>query len=128
MKSRGVYETPAGAIIMEAHQKLEQLCLDRKTTSFKATVAQRFAELRITSYNVCYTKLLRDPSGRRVLLDPIRDSRAVVARDSLSTATIDDVGVWGYAEASGSPLGYVPDRDSPLRAPLAAWEASYNFV
>ncbi len=64
-----------------------------------------------------------DPSGRRVLLDPIRDSRAVVARDSLSTATIDDVGVWGYAEASGSPLGYVPDRDSPLRAPLAAWEA-----
>ena len=45
MKSRGVYETPAGAIIMEAHQKLEQLCLDRKTTSFKATVAQRFSEL-----------------------------------------------------------------------------------
>ncbi|PKL24560.1 MAG: argininosuccinate synthase [Spirochaetae bacterium HGW-Spirochaetae-3] len=45
MKSRGVYETPAGAIIMEAHQKLEQLCLDRKAMSFKATVAQRFAEL-----------------------------------------------------------------------------------
>ncbi len=45
MKSRGVYETPAGAILMEAHQKLEQLCLDRKTMSFKATVAQRFAEL-----------------------------------------------------------------------------------
>ena len=45
MKSRGVYETPAGAIIMEAHAKLEQLCLDRKAMSFKATVAQRFAEL-----------------------------------------------------------------------------------
>ncbi|MBU0927776.1 MAG: argininosuccinate synthase [Spirochaetes bacterium] len=45
MKSRGVYETPAGSIIMEAHQKLEQLCLDRKAMSFKATVAQRFAEL-----------------------------------------------------------------------------------
>ncbi|TFG81084.1 MAG: argininosuccinate synthase, partial [Spirochaetales bacterium] len=45
MKSRGVYETPAGTIIMEAHQKLEQLCLDRKALSFKATVAQRFAEL-----------------------------------------------------------------------------------
>ncbi|MCP5454522.1 MAG: hypothetical protein H7A27_11170 [Spirochaetaceae bacterium] len=64
-----------------------------------------------------------DPSGRRVLLDPIRDARAVAARDSLSTVTIGDVGVWGYAEAAGSPLGYVPERDRPLRAPLAAWEA-----
>jgi len=45
MKSRGVYETPGGAIIMEAHDKLEQLCLDRKTLSFKLTVAQRFAEI-----------------------------------------------------------------------------------
>jgi argininosuccinate synthase len=44
MKSRGVYETPGGSIIMEAHAKLEQLCLDRKTLSFKMTVAQRFAE------------------------------------------------------------------------------------
>ena len=44
MKSRGVYETPGGAIIMEAHDKLEQLCLDKKTLSFKQTVAQRFAE------------------------------------------------------------------------------------
>ncbi len=45
MKSRGVYETPAGTVLMEAHTKLEQLCLDRKTLSFKLTVAQRFAEL-----------------------------------------------------------------------------------
>jgi argininosuccinate synthase len=45
MKSRGVYETPAGTVLMEAHQKLEQLCLDRKTLSFKHTIAQRFAEL-----------------------------------------------------------------------------------
>jgi len=44
MKSRGVYETPGGTIIMEAHDKLEQLCLDKKTLSFKMTVAQRFAE------------------------------------------------------------------------------------
>jgi argininosuccinate synthase len=44
MKSRGVYETPGGTVIMEAHARLEQLCLDRKTLSFKTTVAQRFAE------------------------------------------------------------------------------------
>ncbi len=45
MKSRGVYETPAGTVLMEAHAKLEQLCLDRKTLSFKQTVGQKFAEL-----------------------------------------------------------------------------------
>jgi len=44
MKSRGVYETPAGTVIMEAHAKLEQLCLDRKTLSFKMTVGQKFAD------------------------------------------------------------------------------------
>lgn len=45
MKSRGVYETPAGTVIMAAHGKLEELCLDRKTLSFKQLAAQRFAEL-----------------------------------------------------------------------------------
>jgi argininosuccinate synthase len=44
MKSRGVYETPGGTVIMEAHAKLEQLCLDRKTLSFKLQVGQKFAE------------------------------------------------------------------------------------
>jgi argininosuccinate synthase len=44
MKSRGVYETPGGSVLMEAHAKLEQLCLDRKTLSFKLQVGQKFAE------------------------------------------------------------------------------------
>ena len=45
MKSRGVYETPGGTILYAAHGLLEQLCLDRQTMSFKATVGQRLAEL-----------------------------------------------------------------------------------
>ena len=32
MKSRGVYETPGGTILMEAHRQLEELVLDRATT------------------------------------------------------------------------------------------------
>jgi argininosuccinate synthase len=44
MKSRGVYETPGGTVIMEAHAKLEQICLDRKTLAFKVQVGQRFAD------------------------------------------------------------------------------------
>jgi len=45
MKSRGVYETPGGTIVYAAHRELENLCLDRQTTSFKAMVGQKLAEL-----------------------------------------------------------------------------------
>ena len=45
MKSRGVYETPGGAILYRAHEVLETLCLDRDTQHYKALIAQRYAEL-----------------------------------------------------------------------------------
>lgn len=45
MKSRGVYENPAGAILYKAHDVLESLCLDRDTMHYKEVVAHRFAEL-----------------------------------------------------------------------------------
>ena len=45
MKSRGVYETPGGAILYHAHHVLETLCLDRDTMHYKELVANRYAEL-----------------------------------------------------------------------------------
>ena len=45
MKSRGVYETPGGTILYHAHNKLEELTLDRDTYHYKRNVALRFAEL-----------------------------------------------------------------------------------
>ncbi|MCD7974564.1 MAG: argininosuccinate synthase [Phascolarctobacterium sp.] len=45
MKSRGVYENPAGSIIYYAHNELENLCLDRATASYKQMVGIRYAEL-----------------------------------------------------------------------------------
>ncbi len=45
MKSRGVYETPGGTILYEAHQQLEELCLDRETTLEKEIIAKKFAGL-----------------------------------------------------------------------------------
>ncbi|MGB9887440.1 MAG: argininosuccinate synthase [Moorellales bacterium] len=45
MKSRGVYETPAGTVLHLAHRELEYLTLDRQTLHFKETVALRYAEL-----------------------------------------------------------------------------------
>ena len=45
MKSRGVYETPGGTILMEAHQQLEELILDRDTYAMKKEIGSRFASL-----------------------------------------------------------------------------------
>ena len=45
MKSRGVYETPGGTILMEAHQQLEELILDRDTYAFEKEMGAKFASL-----------------------------------------------------------------------------------
>lgn len=45
IKSSGVYETPGGTILYHAHNKLEELTLDRDTYHYKQNVALRFAEL-----------------------------------------------------------------------------------
>ena len=45
MKSRGVYETPGGTVLYEAHHALELLTLDRATMHFKEIVANRYADL-----------------------------------------------------------------------------------
>ena len=45
MKSRGVYENPAGSILFRAHDVLETITLDRDTQHYKEIVAHRFAEL-----------------------------------------------------------------------------------
>jgi argininosuccinate synthase len=45
IKSRGVYETPAGTVLHVAHRELERLVLDRNTFHFKQTVSVRYAQL-----------------------------------------------------------------------------------
>ncbi len=45
MKSRGVYETPGGTILMEAHRQLEELILDRDTMTVKKDIGNKFAQV-----------------------------------------------------------------------------------
>ena len=45
MKSRGVYETPGGTILMEAQQQLEELVLDRATMEVKKDMGNKFAQI-----------------------------------------------------------------------------------
>ena len=45
MKSRGVYETPGGTILMEAHDQLEELILDRETMEVKKDLGNKLAQV-----------------------------------------------------------------------------------
>ena len=45
MKSRGVYETPGGTILYEAHQQLEELILDRDTYAMKMDMGNKLAQI-----------------------------------------------------------------------------------
>ena len=45
MKSRGVYETPGGTILLEAHKQLEELILDRQTMEMKKIVEEKFSQV-----------------------------------------------------------------------------------
>ena len=45
MKSRGVYETPGGTILVTGHKSLETLTLDRETMHYKQQIALKYAEM-----------------------------------------------------------------------------------
>lgn len=57
MKSRGVYETPAGTLLYAAHKELEYLVLDKETMRFKDMVSQKYADL---VYNGLWFSPLRE--------------------------------------------------------------------
>ncbi len=68
MKSRGVYETPGGAILYKAIAVLETITLDKESSHFKAQLAQKYADL---VYNGQWFTPLREA------LDAFADSLAV---------------------------------------------------
>jgi argininosuccinate synthase len=57
MKSRGIYETPGGTILMAAHREMESLVLDKETLHFKDVAALKYAEL---VYNGLWFSPLRE--------------------------------------------------------------------
>ncbi len=71
MKSHGVYETPGGTILVEAHDALEQLCLDRETLHYKQVIALKYADL---TYN-----------GQWFI--PLRESLDTFVRETQKTVT-----------------------------------------
>ncbi|HEY2374818.1 MAG TPA: argininosuccinate synthase [Gemmatimonadaceae bacterium] len=90
MKSRGVYETPGGALLYSAHSELEQLVLDRRTLAAKDLIAPRYADLvyegrwwttEREAYDAFVTATQTRVSGT-VALRLYKGSAAVVGRES----------------------------------------------
>lgn len=57
IKSRGVYETPGGTVLYEAHRALESITLDRDTAHYKRLIGEKYAEM---VYNGVWYSPLRE--------------------------------------------------------------------
>ena len=73
MKSRGVYETPGGAILYHAHDALETICLDKETAHYKQSVRSNMPTWSITANGIPRSekRLMPLSTQPRVLL-PVR--------------------------------------------------------
>ena len=88
MKSRGVYETPAGTILFEAHRALEMITLDRDTAHYKELMALKYAEL---IYNGLWFSPLRDAMA--AFFDKTQEFATGTARIKLYKGNCRAVGV-----------------------------------
>ena len=89
MKSRGVYETPGGTILYQAHDVLETLCLDKETLHVKNHLAIKFAEL---VYNGQWFTPLREAIS--AFVDSTQETVTGKVRLKLYKGNIINAGVW----------------------------------
>jgi len=89
MKSRGVYETPGGAIIYRAHEVLESICLDRETMYLKSQLSHKFAEI---VYNGLWFTPLREALS--AFVDKTQETVTGRVRLKLYKGNIINAGVW----------------------------------
>lgn len=89
MKSRGVYETPGGAILYHAHEVLETICLDKDTTHMKSQLAITFADL---VYNGQWFTPLREALS--AFVDSTQQTVTGKVRLKLYKGNIINAGVW----------------------------------
>ena len=89
MKSRGVYETPGGAILYKAHSVLETICLDKLTMHEKQKLAITFAEL---VYNGQWFTPLREALS--AFVDKTQETVTGTVKLKLYKGNMINAGVW----------------------------------
>jgi argininosuccinate synthase len=115
MKSRGIYETPGGALLYSAHSELEQLVLDRRTLAAKDMIAPRYADLVYegrwwTTEREAYDAFVNVTQERvtgSVTLRVFKGASAVVGRESVHAlyderfVTFGEDDVYQQSDAAG---------------------------
>ena len=116
MKSRGVYETPGGTILLAAHRAIESITLDREAAHLKDSLMPRYAELIYNGFWFSperrMLQALIDTSQHsvsgRVRLKLYKGNVIVVGRESpnslYSTRMVtfeDDAGAYNQQDAAG---------------------------
>jgi argininosuccinate synthase len=116
MKSRGVYETPGGTILLAAHRGMESITLDREAAHLKDSLMPRYAELIYNGFWFAperrMLQALIDASqasvSGQVRLKLYKGNATVIGRDSpnslYSTRVVtfeDDEGAYNQADAQG---------------------------
>jgi argininosuccinate synthase len=116
MKSRGIYETPGGTILLAAHRGIESITLDREAAHLKDSLMPRYAELIYNGFWFSperrMLQALIDESQHsvtgRVRLKLYKGNVTVIGRESphslYSTKVVtfeDDQGAYNQADAQG---------------------------
>ncbi|MBB1491605.1 MULTISPECIES: argininosuccinate synthase [unclassified Paracoccus (in: a-proteobacteria)] len=98
MKSRGIYETPGGTILLEAHRGIEQITLDSGSGHLKDSLMPRYAEL---IYNGFWFSPEREML--QALIDKSQEYVSGIVRLKLYKGSVNCVGRWSdlslYSEA-----------------------------
>ena len=87
MKSRGVYETPGGTILLHAHRQLETLTMDRDLMHLRDSLIPRYAEL--IYYGFWYAP---EREALQALIDHSQDTVSGVVRLKLYKGNLTTVG------------------------------------
>ncbi|MEJ5314504.1 MULTISPECIES: argininosuccinate synthase [Anaerolinea] len=146
MKSRGVYETPGGTILMRAHKELEQITLDRDTLHYKDVLAQRYAELvyfgqwftplrealdaffEVTQKHVTGTVRLKlykgniITAGKKSVYSLYREDFATFGKDNV----YDQSDAEGFITLFGLPLKVAAMRDIAAAVQIASEAPDYS--
>ena len=126
MKSRGVYETPGGTILLSAHQDLEALTVGRDLLHTKNTLAVRFAQMAYFGFWYCeemealdaFLKASQRHVTGRVHLELFRGNVMVTGRESehsLYDAAIASMEADGGAYNQSDATGFIRLQALPLR-------------
>ena len=89
MKSRGIYETPGGTVLLEAHRGIEQITLDRGAAHLKDELMPRYAEL---VYNGFWFSPERDML--QAAIDKSQEHVSGTVRLKLYKGSVRTVGRW----------------------------------